>query len=278
MTDFGYPNDDAIKATGVLSQHDSDSGNPPGWTQAVIDKITKDNENRSPHEQNNGTGGYDPNNYTPEENEAWEWYKANVLDQEHWEQIVKNYESNGGSKANITPSAYNPDDEYIPHKDSGFKPPPVNEYNGPDNKSHTLSVSTEAIEYFIKELQAVAGDGSGILLDAREDLNKLDVRPGGFARAELMRQKVMGSQGGDKGLRGDSMDLLTDVHSALFNLQTDLHNMLVSYQNAEDFNKMTADQFKDTVGDAWGKIGNLSQFGKTDSSGTGSGSDGEKDS
>jgi hypothetical protein len=74
------------------------------------------------------------------------------------------------------------------------------------------------------------------------------------------------------------MDMLTNVHSALFNMQTDLHNMLVEYQNTEDFNKMTADQFNDVMGDAWGKVGNMTQYGKGDSTGSGSGSDGDKDS
>jgi hypothetical protein len=281
MTDFGYPNDDAVKATGVFNQHDSDTGSPPGWTDAVVGKIKAEIEKEHQGDHGDYTGpDYDHSKFSAEENAAYQWYKDDVIEQSHWEQIVKNYEANGGSKAPTQPDVkdYNPDDDYIPKKDSGFQPPSVNEYHGPDNKSHTLSVSTEAIEYFINELKSVADDGTGILLDARGDLNKLDVKPGGFARAELMRQKVMGSQGGDPGLRGDTMDMLTTIHSALFNMQTDLQKMLKEYQSTEDFNTMTADQFGDVMGDAWGKVGNLSQYGKSDSSGSGSGSDGDKDS
>lgn len=283
MTDFSYANDDAVKQTGVLPQHDTDTGNPPGWTDAVITKIKAEIEKE--HSNDHGESAaikpdYDHSMFTADENAAYQWYKDNVIEPGHWKQIVANYEANGGSKAptGATATPYNPDDDYIPKKDSGFQPPDVHEYNGPDNKSHTLSVSTEAIEYFINELKAVAGDGTGILLDARGDLNKLDMKPGAFARAELMRQKVMGSQNDDPGLRGDSMNLLTTIHSALFNMQTDLHNMLVEYQNTEDFNKMTVDQFNGVMDDAWGKVGNLSQYGKTDSTGSGSGSDGDKDS
>jgi hypothetical protein len=268
---FDYPNPDAIKVIGVYGQYDKSNGHPDGWTEAVVNKIQQEVANHN--NTRAGSLGLQPDlsHYTAEEKAAYQWYKDNVLDDSHWKTLVKNYESNPANTANIKPDTYNPDDQYIPNKDSGFQPPDVKEFNGGNNKGGQLAVSYDAVNYFIKELEAVAPDGHGILLTAREELNHVDLKPGGFARAELMRQKVMGASGDDPGLRGDTMALLVTLHSALFDIRQDLHNLLTEYQNTEDFNKLTADQFNSKMDDAWSKISTVDQYGKTSSTGGGTG-------
>ncbi|WP_127500459.1 hypothetical protein [Actinoplanes solisilvae] len=264
-TSYDYANDDAIKQMGLYNLYDDGLGgtsstHPNGWTQLVIKRIED-------------VGG-DTTGFSPDEVKAWEWYQNNVLDPDGWDKTVSQYKDSPYNSGQPTPDSFKPfdsKDDYITKPGSGFKPPSLTAYSGPDNKSGQLSVSFEAIQYFINELKAIAGDGSGMLLDVRADVNKLDIRPGGFARAELMRQKVMGSAGGDPGLRGDTMDLFTNVHSTLFDMQVELRNMLTEYQNAEDFNKMTADQFGDVLDGTLGKMDNISQYGKSNSSSSGGG-------
>lgn len=162
--------------------------------------------------------------------------------------------------------------------DSNFEGVPggnPKEYSGSNNPNGEMVVSTEAIEYFCRELDAIAPDGKGILLDARNSLKGIDMKPGTFAIAEVLRQRVAGASANDAGLRGDTMGLLETVHSALFDLKKNLREMVTEYQNAEDFNKMTADQLGDAMKDSWGYIESINDYGNQSTTAGGGAGDGE---
>jgi hypothetical protein len=285
MLDLGYPNDGAIKTIGALKPHDQSGNHPDGWTQSVIDKIHQDIVSNTPSNPNRSVNMDSIlSHYSQEERDAWKWYQDEVLPPDKWKTLVQNYEANGGPKNAVDkPPGFDDDKDYVPKPGSKFKPPDgVKTWSGADNTSGDLAVSHDAINFFIKSVASVASDGHGILLDARTTLGDIDPRPGGFARAEVMRQRVRGASADDPGLQGDTMALLAAVHSALFDLQANLKTLMNNYKEAEDFNTLTSDKLDQVMDDSWGKIDNLDDYGQTKStggggpSGTGSGTGDKK--
>ncbi|AGL14100.1 hypothetical protein [Actinoplanes sp. N902-109] len=265
-TDFSYANEEAVDAIGVLDKYDTDHGHPAGWTRAVIKKIQQDIQN-SPAGKDR-TGSYDRDDYSSDENAAYDWYSNDVIEHDHWKALVENYQKDQGST--VKPDAYNPDKQYIDKNDGGFKPPEgTGEYTGGNNPNHELTVSTEALNYFANQLDKVVGDGTGVLYDARNQLNKVEMKPGGFAKAEVLRQKIEGVSANDAGLRGDTMGLMLTLHEALYAVKTNLRQMVRDYDTAEEFNGMTAQQLGDAMDKAWGKIGNVGDYGQSSGTTTG---------
>jgi hypothetical protein len=278
MVDLSHASPAAIQTIGVLNLFDKRKGQPEGWTQSVIDKINQDIRANTPSNPNS------PDNvekvlsgFSPEEREAWAWYQREVVPPDKWERLVKNYEENDGHlKMGVDPPPpFDPDKEYVSKSGTKFQAPHgVKTWSGANNTGGNLTVSHEAINFFIKNVGAIAGDGTGILLHARTTLDVINPRPGGFARAELMRQRVRGSSPDDPGLQGDTMALLAAVHSALFDLQADLRTLLKTYDEAEDFNTLTSAGLKDVMDGSSSKIEDLGDYGQSRSTGGGSGTDG----
>ena len=276
MPDLSYANDDAVKTIGALKPYDQRNNHPDGWTQSVIDKIEQEITRATPSNPNRSVDiDQVLSKFSPEERDAWKWYHEEVVPPDKWKKLVDDYNVSGAKKSVEPPAGFDSGKDYVPKPGSQFKPPDgVKPWSGADNKKGDLAVSHEAINYFIKSLGAVAGDGHGILLDARGVLDKIDPRPGGFARAEVMRQRVRGAGPDDPGLQGDTMHLLGRVHSALFDLQANLKTLLNNYKDAEDFNSLTSDKLDKVMDDTWDKVDSLGDFGQTKSSGTGSGGSG----
>ncbi|XVV16086.1 hypothetical protein ACQP2X_17550 [Actinoplanes sp. CA-131856] len=304
--DLNYPDPDNHHT--AFEQHDEKTGSPLGWTKAVYDKINKDiQDNKNNPNGNVGPDGYDTSKYTPDENAAYKTLADNdgggaTFNPPKINNLAVNAADGGDTNAGGNtwghdfdnnnepkpkPSAGSSDDikfdnfdsgkQYMPNSNSGFTPPPgTKEYSGPDNKSGEMVVSTEAINYFLKNLANVAGDGHGVAWDAYQDLGeRVDPKPGGFAKAEVLRQKVMGAGSSDSGLKGDTRALLLSVNRSLVALQASLHHAIKEYENTEDFNK----NFTKAMDDAWKKIERIDQYGKTTSSSSGGGDgDGDKSS
>jgi hypothetical protein len=277
MLDLEHPTDAAIRSIGALNTFDKDHQHPDGWTQSVIDKIQLEINSKTPNTINAPATVVDVDhvlsNFSPEERAAWQWYQAEVLPPGKWDKLVDDYEAKGGAESQVDPPpAFDPDKDYVPTPGSKFKPPPgLKVWSGADNTSGNLAVSHEAINFLIRNLGAVAGDGRGILLDARTLLADINPRPGGFARAEVMRQRVRGADLNDPGLQGDTMALLATVHSVLFMLQANLRTLLKNYDEAEEFNTLTSADLGEAMDGSLGRIETLGDYGQTKSIGSGSG-------
>ncbi|MET7747691.1 hypothetical protein [Micromonospora sp. NPDC005367] len=271
MADLSYANDDAIDQIGVLDKYDKDHDHPEGYSRAIIDKIEHDMDQETHHGENNVP--HDMSQYTEDERAVWDWYRKDVVDQDHWKKLVEEYEKDAAAKnkTDIHAEKFDESHQYVPKVGSDFKPPAVSEYSGSDNKSHKVAVSTEALEYFAKELDQVAGDGHGMLLDAHKKLDGIDMRPGAFAKAELLRQTIIGTGSKDLGLRGDTMNVLQTVHEALFTVKESVRAMIKEYDSGEEFQRMSVDQLNDAMEGAWGKIDKIKDYGSGE--GTTSGGD-----
>ncbi|WP_213453725.1 hypothetical protein [Rhizomonospora bruguierae] len=155
--------------------------------------------------------------------------------------------------------------EYIERPGSHFEPPSgMQEYGGVNNKNHELAVSVEALEYFARQIEQILD--KDMLQAARRSLATFVMRPGKFAKAEVLRQKIAGVKADDTGLRGDSMKLLQAVHDALYQIKKNLRELITNYDSTEEFNKLTTAQLDEVMGAAWGKIGSLGHYGQTEGS------------
>ncbi len=259
---FGYPNEEAIDKIGVLANHDKEFHHDVGWTRSVIRRIEQDAFGHGdPNPRTGAPSGFDRNQYDAQELSAWDWYESKVLDTDQWKKLVKDYKTD---EHQVKPEGYHEDKQYVDHHEPIVKGTNV-PYNGSNNPNHELRVSTDALKHFANQLDTVVkDDGSGMLRDARNKLQTVQMRPGGFAKAELLRQKIDGVNAADAGLRGDSMNLMLAVQEALLAVKSGLLKMANEYEKAEDFNHMTADQLKDSMGKAWGQISEIGDFGKAD--------------
>lgn len=259
MANLDYPNDEAVALIGVLDKWDAEHGHEKGWAASVIAKIHADILNAS----RNDSEPFDRENYSAEELAAWDYYQAEVIPIDKWDALVKEFRNSG----NVDYDDYNPDTDYIGKPDPSFAPPAnIHEYSG-ESGGGDLVVTTEAIEYFCKQLDTVAPQGKdGIVWQAINKLDALDIKPGTFGKAVAMRNKVTGTPGSssDGGLRGDTRGLLVNVHEALFDLQKSLRAMVKEYDSAEEFNALTGQQFAEAMDEAWGDITKFSKYGNTD--------------
>ncbi|WP_067494996.1 hypothetical protein [Actinoplanes sp. TFC3] len=263
--DFGYPNDEAIDKIGVLADHDKSLGHDAGWTRSVIKKIEADIMNSPQHKESTG-GSFDRSDYDQDELAAWDWYRSDVVDTDHWESLVKDYKADVTDESNVKPDGYNGDKQYVPYTEPKVEGSNV-PYSGSNNANKELAVSTEALKYFANQIDAIVkDDGTGMLTDARNKLKAVQMKPGGFAKAEVLRQKIDGVSANDAGLRGDSMGMLLAVQEALLAVKSGLLKMANEYEKAEDFNSMTAEQLTNNMDGAWGKISDVGDYGQ--SSGT----------
>lgn len=265
--DWSNPNIQAVDATGWLDEYDEENGHPPGWSRSVIEKILADIRTYTPVGPFRLGSGFDRDDYTDEELALWDRFYVEVY--RPWDEVAEEHNSTVTDTDNVRPDEYNPDHQYVEQPPPGFTPPGTSEWAGGDNPNQQLSVSTEALEFFADQIDQIAGDGTGILFDARTLLGEVDMRPGGFAKAELMRQLIDGSSSESPGLRGDTMNLMLSVHQALYEVKTGLRLMVRGYDTSEEFNDMTADELGEAMGGAWSKIGVVGDHGQD--SGTTSG-------
>jgi hypothetical protein len=177
-----------------------------------------------------------------------------------------------GDPDSVPVGGYDSDTEYIgkPHQDFD-EPDNIREWSN-ESGNGELVVTPEAIEYFCKQLDAVAPQGKdGIIWQAIKRLDAIDIKPGTFGKAVALRNKITGIEGStsDGGLKGDTRGMLVAVHEALFDLQKNLRTMMVEYEGAENLNSLTGEKFKDVMNETWGDITKFSKYGNTDTNATG---------
>ncbi|WKU05734.1 hypothetical protein [Micromonospora sp. HUAS LYJ1] len=291
--EFGYPNDKAIDYIGILDKFNNGEidgfakKHPDGWIQAVIDRVQSDYLSSSSR-----VNHIDWSDYTAEERAAYDWYRDEVVD--NWDDVVKDFKDNDvPDEKSVTWDEFSESDKL--DIDGKIDTPDVKAYTGGDNKDGDLKVSTEAIRHFANSIGELFdnpnGRGGSLMLTVGDKLGDLDVLPGKFAVAEIMRRKVHGG-GEGVGLIGDTQGLMEKVHQTLYTLRLDLLAVADSYEKTEDgnartgkdfeektaeFNALTEEEFSKAMGDSWGNINDIGDFGNGSSSGEGGsgGNDGD---
>ncbi|WP_416901396.1 hypothetical protein [Micromonospora echinospora] len=294
--DFSYPNDRAIEHIGILDKFNNGEidgfpqEHPDGWIQAVIDRVQADIMS-SDSEFNK----VDWSEYTAEERAAYDWYTAEVVEIESWNALVADFQENDVPDEDSVDFDEFDESDHL-DIDGSIDAPEVSVYTGgSDNSAGDLKVSTAAIRYFANSIGELFDDpngrGGSLMLRVGDDLAALDVKPGKFAVAEIMRRKIHGAGEGGS-LIGDSQGLLDKIHQTLYTLRLSLLEMADSYELTEDgntltgkdfeestaeFNAMTEEQLGDALSDPWGHINGIDDYGQISSSGEGGGGDGDGD-
>lgn len=261
-----FPNMPDIDKMGVLTEYDHDHGHPEGWTRAVIEKIKGDM--REVYASNGGQYIVLPDNFTnmyPEDEQAaWRFYQEEIVDPEAWARLVEEYEKEE-LRDEVTWEDYNEKISYVgPKPKTEFKPPYLREYGDGDGKDHQLAVSVDALEHFARQLDEIVGSESDLTLDAQKKLNKIDLKPGGFAKAELLRQCIAGASPKDLGLCGDTVKLLKAVGNALYEIKVSIRALIKEYDSVEDFNKLTVQQLDKVMAGAWTEISGMKNYGQNE--------------
>lgn len=256
--DFSYANAEAVDAVGILPEYDKEHGFETGWARSVLERWRTDYDHRI--------------DWDADEKALIEWYREDVIEYDKWKAIVAKHNEKVTDEDMVTVDSYDENNPPFDMPDSTFDHPDDTEYSGGNNPNHELAVSTEALRHVANQIGAIVGlddNGTNLILQARTQLGQIQMRPGGFAKAEILRQKIEGVSANDAGLRGDAMGLLLASHEALLAVKEGLLKIADSYDNAEDFNKMTTKQLTDNMGNAWGKIDGLADYGQGSGTTTG---------
>lgn len=211
---------------------------------------------------------FDRSDYTADELAAWDWYQKQI-EPDHWKAHVFAYREKEGEKLVTPPEDFDPEKPYMAKDSTGFDPPDIKPFSGESGSAGSIAVSTDAINHLIEVLGIVAPDGSGMMFDARADLDQVNVRPGAFAKAEFLRTSVMGTSPAEGGLRGETMTLLLNTHLAIFAVREDLVALLKTYKNGEELNTLTVDKLDDAMRGSEARIDRLGSLVSKDKNPTG---------
>jgi hypothetical protein len=151
-------------------------------------------------------------------------------------------------QSKIPPSTDNPTLYHGPVSDA----PPIP--GGDPTKPHDVTlVNTDAMKTFAKNLDGLITDGSP-LLQARDSLDQVNVKAGGFRSAVTLANNVSGSGN----LRDATRVTLQNTISAIADLVDGLNRAASHYDSAEDLNNMNSQDFSDYLGQAGGQINSIS--------------------
>ena len=113
------------------------------------------------------------------------------------------------------------------------------------SSSGKTSVDTPSMEAIANHIETLIP----YVQRAQTAVSRVSVAPGAFYHANLLRTKVMGSDG-QGGLKDGCEKTLTDVANGLTDFCTGLRAMSKKYQTIEEANKMKADDVQNYMADA----------------------------
>ena len=250
---------------GIFKDYDAEHNVPPGWSRGVINKIMSDSGSGTVGDAS--AMGFDRSQYTADELAAYDWYTRQT-EPDRWKDLVFEYESGDGAKKVDPPADLGSKTDWIDKPAHGFQDPNLKPFSG-SGGTGSVVVSTEAITYFANALGTIAPNGGGMLLETAAQVLTADPRPGGFAKAELMRRAVVGTSATEEGLRGETNSLLIKIQTALYTMQECLRQLVKEYDSAEELNGLTVAQFRDVMSVSDGKIDAFATTGGKEKSATG---------
>ncbi|MEV6694845.1 hypothetical protein AB0M35_25545 [Micromonospora sp. NPDC051196] len=246
----------AADMMGLFRAYDAQHGHPTdgeSWARAVVSKIQDDLERSGAY------SWYDVGNkdFTPAELAVWHWY----LDQtksDRWKTLVFEYRQRNAQDQVTTPTESDPGFSRLDEPKVSTDIPDVKPFGGVEGNRGGIAVNTEAIAYFCNSLKLIVPPGrDGMLATIRQNVGNIRPLPGKFARAELLRLDVVGS-GTSPGLRGQTVDVLGDIETALRAIQEDLQELIKRYDDAEELNSLSVNEFNGAMRGSTGRINNLS--------------------
>jgi hypothetical protein len=143
------------------------------------------------------------------------------------------------------------------HNPEPTSAPPVPKDSG--GGSHETTVSTSSMEAFAKNIEQLIAP----VQKAHQALKGVDVRPGAFYHANLVRSKVSGGGGEAGGLKDAYGKILDDLADGLTDLCNGIRLMSKEYDSTEEANEMAAKDLEEYVYRAGSAFQALGQHSST---------------
>lgn len=137
-----------------------------------------------------------------------------------------------------------------------------------------VSVSIEALKQFSTNV----GTYKVHVDRALTALKNVDVKPGFFGAGQNIVVKVQGTSKAI-GLKGDTEKFLKAVNALIFDLQTDIGNLILEYNTTEEWNELTTNQLNEAFNESFSNFSTISNYGNVSSDGESTGGgDGDSES
>jgi len=143
------------------------------------------------------------------------------------------------------------------HNADPLSAPPVPKNS--DGDSHETKVSTPSMELFASNIEQLIAP----VQRCQQTLKGVDIRPGAFFHANLIRSKVSGGGGESGGIKDAYSKILDDLADGLTDLCSGVRNMAKQYDSTEEANKMTAKELEEYMYRAGSDFQALGQHSST---------------
>ncbi|KUO17517.1 hypothetical protein [Streptomyces dysideae] len=143
------------------------------------------------------------------------------------------------------------------HNPAPTSAPPVPKNSG--GGSHETTVSTPSMEVFASNIERLIAPCQ----KAHQALKGVDVHPGAFFHANLMRSKISGGGGEAGGIKDAYTKILDDLADGLTDLCNGVRLMSKKYASTEEANEMTAKELDEYVHRAGSDFQALGQHSST---------------
>ncbi|MFR9727733.1 hypothetical protein ACL03H_00790 [Saccharopolyspora sp. MS10] len=118
-----------------------------------------------------------------------------------------------------------------------------------------VAVNTRALEVFADNVDSLRR----MIADSKVKTDEVNILPGGFHAAYVIRDEIMGDGGSRPGLKNDVRFYLDKLEIALENVRDEVRKLVVDYDNTEDLNALTTDKLNGIMNESFGYINSSSQ-------------------
>lgn len=147
-------------------------------------------------------------------------------------------------------------------KNNNLELPTINTTVG--GKDSDVTVSTAALQTFSNNVLKL----EALVRSAWNDVNKVNVKPGGFGAAALLSERIQGAQGA-AGLRGDTLEFLKAVLNTFYDLRADIVTLKTDYETTEEWNKLDAQGLNNLFSETWANYNQIAATGEASGSNNG---------
>ena len=257
--DFSYPNPTAVDKVVDFAAHDKAMGYPDGTSYSAVQLVRKYSSYKEAEKH-----------MSQQQKDAYNnWYSTDIIETDHWKKLVADYKAKITDPKMTKPPGFTdkPDwiDETKTPTNSGFNPPGVNStFKGDPASTGGMAVNTAALEWFANEVLGKVVGNDGVIKKTALTVDAVNPKPGGFARAELLRQAIVGATGADGGIKMDTRDMLYNIEKSLDSVRLALLEMAKKYKDTEELNKLSTADLDTIMGDAFKGLQGLNQYGSKD--------------
>ncbi|MER7016260.1 hypothetical protein ABT324_32930 [Saccharopolyspora sp. NPDC000359] len=142
-------------------------------------------------------------------------------------------------------------DEKAPEVSDVPKAPDFGGHAGAGARANEVVVNQEAMRQFA----GVAEKLRQLIVESRDYVGGVDVKPGAFSKAYSLRTEVNGK------LKNGVETFMTNAAATLFDIKETMTKIAREYEDSEELNKLTAEKIAPEMAELYGSIDNLKSSG-----------------